>query len=116
MGLLARAIEALKLEPTFGIRSWTPGSTCGDVHPHGPMPKGSRCCCMAKHCTGIEGHPLLKETATDRLRRERWEPPPEGDPWTEQDRAEPTRYEGRAKAEPPKTRKEKRDARYGRTG
>lgn len=40
--------------------------TCADVHPNGPIPKGSRCVCMAKHCTGIEGHPALqRDPVTD---------------------------------------------------
>ena len=34
--------------------------TCDDVHPHGPIPKGSICCCGTCHGTGIDGHPGLK--------------------------------------------------------
>ena len=32
---------------------------CDDVHPHGPMPKGTICCCAHCHETGIEGHPAF---------------------------------------------------------
>lgn len=33
--------------------------TCSDVHPRGPMPEGTRCCCAACHKSGVEGHPSL---------------------------------------------------------
>lgn len=44
--------------------------TCDDIHPNGPMPEGTRCCCAACHKTGVEDHPSLRrDVATD--------PPPE---------------------------------------
>lgn len=33
--------------------------TCADVHPRGPMPEGTRCCCASCHKSGVEGHPDL---------------------------------------------------------
>lgn len=33
---------------------------CSDIHPNGPMPTGTHCCCAACHKTGIEGHPALR--------------------------------------------------------
>lgn len=103
----------LDLVPIFGIRAWSAASDCRDVHPHGPIPAGSRCCCMACHRSGREKHPALRETAADRLRVARWEPPEEGDQWTRPDSAEPTRYD------PPTpgkklTRDEWRAIQYGR--
>lgn len=39
-----------RLEPIFGCRSYTPLTICQDIHPHGKIPKGSKCCCMAPGC------------------------------------------------------------------
>lgn len=82
----------LTLMPIFGVRAWSPQSTCADVHPHGKMPSGTRCCCMACHQTGQEKHPDLRTTATDQLALARWEPPDGVDEWSYPDAAEPTRY------------------------
>lgn len=115
MNPFARAVEALTLEPIFGPKAWGADSTCRDVHPNGPIPKGHRSCCMANHCTGIEGHPALRETASGRLRLQNWKPEDEkGDQWSGRSSggAEPTRYVGSAPAEPPKTRKQKRAEKY----
>lgn len=40
--------------------------TCSDVHPRGPMPEGTTCCCGACHKTGIDGHAgLRRDPLTD---------------------------------------------------
>lgn len=53
------------LEPTFGVRSFTPESGC----PHyGPIPMVSKLVCMVCHATGFDHHPLMKRTlASDPL-------------------------------------------------
>jgi hypothetical protein len=65
--------------------------TCADVHPRGPMPKGSSGICMAKHCTGIEGHPALyRDPATD--------PKPDPKPSAAKAKAKPTRRQKRRRS------------------
>src|SRR6185437_2440 len=113
MGIWAQAIERLTLEPIFGQRAWTPRSTCENVHPRGPMPKGTNCCCMACHRTGRERHPLLAIDAEDRLKIQKWNPPEGGDPWSENDRAKATRYQKPADPKAKKTRTQKRAEKYG---
>lgn len=34
--------------------------TCADVHPRGPIPKGSTCCCAACDKSGVDDHPALR--------------------------------------------------------
>lgn len=36
----------------YGLKAWTSRSSCADVHPHGPIPRGSQCCCAACHKSG----------------------------------------------------------------
>jgi hypothetical protein len=97
MSMWDRAAERLTLEPIFGPKAWGANSTCADVHPGGPIPAGSRCCCM--HCfeTGVEHHPDLRETAADKVNIRNWRPTDEAgnptpDQWSIADTAEPTRY------------------------
>lgn len=51
---------------TYGCQPWTPLSTCKNVHPGGPIPKGSKACCGKCHQTGIEGHPAFNRFAFDK--------------------------------------------------
>lgn len=65
--------------------------TCEDVHPRGPMPRGTTCCCAACHKTGIEGHPgLRRNPATD--------PRPDPKPAAAKSKTEPTRRQRRRKS------------------
>lgn len=116
MGVWAAALEALRLEPTFGQSAWTRCSTCGNVHPRGPIPSGSKLCCMACHRTGVERHPALKESARDRIRLQKWVPADGRDEWSgiEADMAMPTKYGGAPKAAIKLTRVDWRDIQYGR--
>jgi len=82
-----------KVELTFGCRPFTPLTTCQDIHPGGPIPKGHHVCCAANHCTGVEGHPSLK-------RDRRTDPKPEP----------PTVYTAPADPKAKLTRKQKRAA------
>jgi hypothetical protein len=117
MGIMAKALEALTLEPIFGPCPWSHLSTCQQVHPRGDIPSGSKCCCMACHRTGVEKHAAFRETAAGMLRLKEWQPEGGKDEWSpEADRPEPTRYEGPPKPEPVLTRKQKRDIKYGRNG
>lgn len=102
------AQDKLRLEPIFGPKAWSASSTCDDVHPRGPIPSGSRCCCMVCHQTGVESHPDLKETLEDKLALLSWKPPEGGDQWSEFDLAEPTTYEPDATEPVAETRKERR--------
>jgi hypothetical protein len=56
--------------------------TCQDIHPGGPIPRGSHCCCSDCHKTGIEDHPVFKIGPND-------EPPPPTTPIL--DRRKPNR-------------------------
>lgn len=60
--------------------------TCDDVHPNGPMPEGTACCCAACHKTGVEGHPSLRIDAMPAPEK-RLEPKPEPKPNRKQKRA-----------------------------
>ncbi len=60
------------LTPTYGCRAWTPQSTCQQVHPHGPIPRGAHVYCEACSITGIEGHPVFHRDAIDRNGDRQW--------------------------------------------
>lgn len=34
--------------------------TCEDVHPRGPIPRGSNLCCFDCHQSGVDDHPFLR--------------------------------------------------------
>ncbi len=61
-----------QLVPTYGCKAWTRQSSCKDVHPNGPIPRGSKvypeCCGI----TGIEGHPIFHRDAIDRNGDRQW--------------------------------------------
>lgn len=64
--------EEPKLTPTYGCRAWSRESSCEHVHPHGPIPSGSRVypeCCSK---TGIENHPIFHRDALDRNGDRQW--------------------------------------------
>jgi hypothetical protein len=49
----------ITLEPTFGVKAWASSRTCDDVHPNGPIPRRSRCCCMVCHQSGLDYLPAV---------------------------------------------------------
>jgi hypothetical protein len=49
---VARHVDLPRLEPIFGCKAFAANTTCDDIHPGGPMPEHSRCCCMICHQTG----------------------------------------------------------------
>lgn len=117
MATWSRAMEAIKLEPIFGPKTWGADSTCRDVHPHGPMPEGSRCCCMACHKSGVEWHRALKITPQDEERLKNYVPRDEDgnpirDQWSERDEpaTNPTKYEPAAPMSTKERKKAKRKA------
>jgi hypothetical protein len=42
-----------KLTPIFGCNPFGADTRCDHVH-HGPIPRGSRCCCMVCHQSGLD--------------------------------------------------------------
>lgn len=38
----------------YGAKPWTSKSSCKDVHPHGPIRHGDKCCCGSCHRSGID--------------------------------------------------------------
>lgn len=69
-----------ELVPIFGVRTFDAQTTCKDIHPHGPIPSGSRCCCMACHSSGVEARTRTHIKPGNGQIREEWQTP------------EPTRY------------------------
>lgn len=63
------------LIPVFGAKVWDATRTCADIHPYGPIPKGSKHKCEFCSMTGIEGHPCLKADALDRKGSRKWPDP-----------------------------------------
>jgi hypothetical protein len=64
------------LVPIFGSQlGWSPGRTCADVHPNGPIPPGSRLVCMACHCSGVERQVARHTKPRDGHLREGWAKP-----------------------------------------
>lgn len=61
-----------RLEPLFGILPFTPKTTCLQIHPHGPIPRGSKVVCMGCHRTGIEGNRVFRRDAMDRNGSRTW--------------------------------------------
>ena len=61
-----------RLMPIFGPRSFTPQTTCDDIHPSGPVPTGSANVCMSCHKSGIDSHPRLRTTGLDRNGERIW--------------------------------------------
>ena len=92
-----------KLELIFGPKPFTPLTTCDDIHPRGPIPKGSACCCASCSKSGKDHLKLAGEPIGSRLDPDyKYEPPPQ-----------PTKYEPPAKGAEP-TRKQKRAALFNR--
>jgi hypothetical protein len=112
MGILAKGIQILTLEPIFGDKTWSPRSSCADVHPHGELPDGSKCCCMAGHESGVEWDRRLVRTDADLQEIAAWQPEKGRDEWSESeppsDKPQPTRYEGVPKPVPVETRRQRR--------
>jgi hypothetical protein len=47
--------HAPDLVPVFGVKTFDATTTCKDIHPHGPIPSGSRCICMGPcHKSGVD--------------------------------------------------------------
>ncbi len=92
------------LVPTYGCRPWTAQSSCKDVHPHGPIPRGSKvypeCCGI----TGIEGHPVFHRDAIDRNGDRQW---PLGETRTKYEPGE--HAGGTGPTRQPKTNREQRE-------
>src|SRR5580693_10000219 len=98
MGIFAMGVQALTLEPIFGDEPWSPKSSCADVHPHGKLPDGSKCCCMAGHESGVEWDRRLILTASNLEEIAAWKPEKGRDQWSEpeppSDKPQPTKYAG----------------------
>lgn len=54
------------LTPMYGVRSFIPTTTCDQIHPFGPIPKGSSMYCEVCSDTGKRDHPVFRKTARDR--------------------------------------------------
>jgi hypothetical protein len=63
------------LVPIYGCKPFVPGTTCDDVHPAGPIPRGSACCCAVCHRSGVDGRRLKGEPVDSRL-NEGWSATP----------------------------------------
>jgi hypothetical protein len=64
--------------PTYGVRSYTPATTCDDIHPHGPLPRGTHIYCEAgSHC-GLEHLSCLHLTPSEHLQRRNSAMPKQG--------------------------------------
>jgi hypothetical protein len=92
-------IRPPKYRPAFGCKAWANTSTCADVHPNGPIPKGSLLCCMACHKGGKEGHPGLKRD-------------PFTDPKPEAKASDVEERTSKPAANKPETRRERRARQY----
>lgn len=74
-GWVAPSPRPPDLEPVFGPASFTPGTTCDDIHSRGPIPEGSRCCCMACHRSGVERQVRHHVKPADGQIRDGWTAP-----------------------------------------
>lgn len=67
--------KAPELIPVFGVKAFSAASTCGDIHPGGPIPSGSRCVCMGPcHRSGVDHFPAVRghTKAGDGTIRDEW--------------------------------------------
>ena len=87
------------LEPIFGNQPFTPQTTCKDIHPGGPIPKGSACCCMACNKSGKD-HLKLKGVPVGSKLNEDYEP--------DEPEPQPTSYAPSDSPPLRKTRKQRR--------
>jgi hypothetical protein len=76
-----------ELTPVFGVKTFDATTTCADIHPHGAIPSGSKCICMACHKSGVEHRVISHIKPGNGQIREGWQtaeqptkytPPPKG--------------------------------------
>jgi hypothetical protein len=80
--LASLSLSPPRLEPIFGFHGFGADTRCDRIHPGGPIPDGSRCCCMACNRSGFDHYRSVREhrKRDDGKLREGWDVP------------QPTRY------------------------
>lgn len=54
-----QAPRPIRVTMCYGPKPFTPSTSCDDIHPYGPIPRGSSCCCASCHQFGQDGAEFL---------------------------------------------------------